>query len=279
MPRSLFIGCSHTMGYQGFETLLGGRIKDPPHVWGDNNYAEKYSKSQNKNVVIMASAGTGNPVFPRFLAYALKKYDDIDEVFIQSTYWGRFPVVINPDLDEKKIFPLDFFIKKEHCDSKIDRYSISLSVDGKYLEHYIKPEPQDYEIMPYIQETSPWKYEPDTRRSSHMYMQMWHHSNTHLVQEEYFRTIALCDMLCSYKNIPLYVWNINERCYIPHETKNYYIDLKSTKFATIDAVSFLKNKKINVDKIDGEHYSHTVHEAIAREYIPFLKSKNTGNKN
>ena len=271
MPRSLFIGCSHTMGYQGFETLLGGRIKDPPHVWGDNNYAEKYSKSQNKNVVIMASAGTGNPVFPRFLAYALKKYDDIDEVFIQSTYWGRFPIAINPDLDEKKIFPIDFFIEKAQCDENIDRYRLGF-YKGNYLECYLKPETFDYEKTPYLIDTKPVTHEPDTRRSSHMYMRMWHYSNTNLEQYDYFKDVLACDALCLYNNLKMYLWNINDRCFIPKETKNWLVDLRATSIATTDAINFLKNKNYKITMRDSEHYSREVHSYIAREYIPHLRT-------
>lgn len=270
MSKTLFIGCSHTMGYSGYIVAEDKK----PNVWGENNYAEIYSKKFNKDVIIMASAGAGNSAFPRFLAHALKTYKDIDEVFIQSTYWGRFPVVINPDLDEKDIFPLDFFLQKDNCDENIDRWSISLSIDNKYLEHYIKPQPQDWEIFKYNKDTVPWISEPDTRRSSHMYMQMWHYQNTHLIQQDYFKDIALCDMLCHYNNIPLYVWNINDRCYIPKQSTNFYTELRNTKFCDQDAISFLDkkyNKQHKNDTLDGEHYSKHVHEKIAIDYIPYVK--------
>jgi hypothetical protein len=106
MSRTLFIGDSHTMGYIGHEQLPSFE------VWQNNNYAELYAELTGKPVVIMASAGCDNAEYTNFLAYAFKKYNDIDEVFIQSTYWGRFALAINPDLDEKAIFPLDFFIEQ-----------------------------------------------------------------------------------------------------------------------------------------------------------------------
>lgn len=264
MGKTLFIGCSHTMGYSSL-------ADQSANVWQENNYAELYSRLNNKEVIVMASAGAGNRAFPRFLAHAFKQHSDIDEVYIQSTYWGRFPVVINPDLNEKNIFPLDFFIEKEPKIDKVERYSISLSVDNKYLEHYIKPHPDDWDRFPYIKDTIPWVAEPDARRSSHMYFRMWHHSNTHLEQEDFFTNIAMCDMLCTYNNVPLYVWNINSRCYLPKETKDFYTELKSAKIANVDAETFLKNKNITVDTIDGEHYTTEVHKNIAHNYIPYIK--------
>ena len=70
MGRTLFVGCSHTMGYREDLTDIES------NVWHDNNYAEIYAKVNNKPVVVMASAGAGNRAFPRFLAYAFKKYNE-----------------------------------------------------------------------------------------------------------------------------------------------------------------------------------------------------------
>ena len=62
-----------------------------------------------------------------FLAYAFpKNYNDIDEVFIQSTYWGRFAIAMNPNLDAHNILPIDYFIEKEKSDELVERYSLGL---------------------------------------------------------------------------------------------------------------------------------------------------------
>ena len=264
MSRTLFLGCSHSMGFYdpGDE---GGC-----YPWTDNNYAEEYSRINSKPVVIMASAGAGNALWPRFLAYALKKYNDIDEVFIQSTYWSRFPVAINPDLDERSIFPIDFFIEQAASDENIHRYSLGFYQD-KHVEYFLKPEKLDYESTPYLRDTKPLVSEPDVRRSSHMYMRMWHYSNTHLEQYDYFKDILACDALCYYNNLTLNLWNINDRCFIPKETTDWLTQLKATKIAPIDAISYLKSKKHNIEMKDLEHYSKTTHDLIAKEYIPYLK--------
>ena len=268
--RTLFIGCSHTMGY------CASNLNQPVSTWQENNYAEIYSKIHNKKCVIMASAGTGNRVYPRFLAHAFKKYNDIDEVFIQSTYWGRFPVVINPELSYKKIFPIDFFLNKDSSDDLMDRWSISLSVDNKYQECFHRALPDDWIEFPYIRDTAPWISEPDVRRSSYLYFQMWHYQNTHLEQEDYMKDIAVCDMICANNNVPMYVWNINNRVYIP-EHKNFYGEFTNTKFADISAEGFIKDKHsidIETDKyrFDGEHYTYEIHEIIAKNYIDFIKN-------
>ena len=100
-------------------------------------------------------------------------------------------------------------------------------------------------------------------------MQMWHNSATHLVQEDYFTYMTMCDMLCEKNNASMYIWNINDRCYIPKETKDYYTKLNA-KIASVDAENYLK-KYIKIDTVDGEHYSTNVHKAIAQRYIPYIK--------
>tara|TARA_B100001057_G_scaffold383210_1_gene389363 strand:+ start:1709 stop:2515 length:807 start_codon:yes stop_codon:yes gene_type:complete len=266
MGRTLFVGCSHTMGYRE------DAPKDQSNIWRDNNYAEIYSQINDKKIVITASAGVGNRAYPRFLSYAFEKYNDIDEVFIQSTYWGRFPIAINPDLDAQSIFSNEFFIDKNFSSKNIDRFSIALSPNNKYLETYLKPWSSDYDDFPYMKDTKVWETEPDIRRTSHIYMQMWHYSNTHLEQEDYFTYMTMCDMLCTKNNANMYIWNINPRCFIPKQTKDYYAVLDKTKIAPIDAENYLK-KYIKIDTVDGEHYSTDVHDAIAKRYIPYVKEK------
>lgn len=264
MSKTLFIGCSHTMG---FASELG----KPSEVWKENNYAEIYSKLNDKEVIVMASAGCGNRLYPTFLAHALKEHNDIDEVFVQSTYWGRFPIAINPDLNEKAIFPLDFFIVKHpKNDNNIQRYSLGLCQQGKYLETYLKPETFDYDHFKYLRDTVPFESEPDIRRTAHMYIQMWHYNLTHLEQQDYFKDMTFIDMLCRERNIPVYLWNINDRCFIPKELNGFYADLKQTKIADIDAINFL-GKSLEKEKVDAEHYNYNVHELIAKEYIPYLR--------
>lgn len=271
MSRALFIGCSHSMGYQ--DPL----INKGNNIWQSNNYAEYYAEQHDKKIVIMASAGVGNREFPNFLAYAFKIYNDIDEVYIQSTYWGRFPIAINPSLDEKSIFPLDFFIQKEQSNDLIERWTIGQCrpdvYNGKWLQDYFKPEIKDYDNMPYLKDTTP-TFQPNIRTVPYMYVMMYHYLQTHLEQQDYLKDIAFCDMLCGVNNAKMFVWNINSRCFIPQEVKNFYTYLKNTRVAKTDALTFLKKyskKNLEKEKVDSEHYNDDVHKLIANYYIPNLK--------
>lgn len=271
MSRTLFIGCSHSMGYHD------PSLKKVNNIWQSNNYAEYYATQCNKKIVIMASAGIGNREVPNFLAHAFKIYSDIDEVYIQSTYWGRFPIAINPSLDEKLIFPLDFFIEKDQSDDLVERWTIGQCqpdvYNGKWMQDYFKPEIKDYANMPYIKDTTP-TMQPNLRTSSYMYIQMYHYLQTHLEQQDYMKNIAFCDMLCGLNGITMHLWNINSRCFIPKEAKNFYTKLQNTHIAKTDALTFLKDyseKNLEKEKVDSEHYNDHVHKLIADYYIPNLK--------
>jgi hypothetical protein len=265
MGRTLFIGDSHTMGYIGRSADADGF-----DIWQDNNYAEIYSQLNNKPVVIMASSGCGNREYVNFLAYALKTYDDIDEVFIQATHWGRFPLAINPNLDEQDIFPLDFFIEKNHTSENIDRFSIGLVQQGKYLQAYTKP---DFKI-PYDLSTRP-NNQPIITRMTYMYVHTYHYVQTHLAQQDYFKDILVCDVLCHKYNVKLKLWNMTKDCFIPKKTANFYTELTATTITNIDAERYIGNTtNINFEnnKIDSVHYNKFAHEQIARHYIPYLRS-------
>jgi len=272
MGRKLFVGCSHSYGY------IQPEFTDrPQNIWRENNYAEIYFKTNNQSTVIYASAGTGNRSYPVFLADAFSKYNDIDEVFVQSTYWGRFPIAINPSLDETEVKPLDFFLRKNNEDTeKLHRYDILLSPDYIHHENFIKPEAEDYDRMPYIRDTIPWQSEPDVRRNSYMYIQMYHYNQTHLEQHDYFKDMLVCDTLCRNNDAKMRLWNINNKCYIPKETANYFTDLQVTTIADKSARMYLLDK-LNIDidehKVDSEHYNEYAHSLISEHYIPYLREQ------
>lgn len=271
MSRILFIGCSHSIGY------IDPLVAKENNVWQSNNYAEYYAKQHNNKTVIMASVGMANREVPNFLAHAFKTYNDIDEVYIQSTYWGRFPIAVNPDLNERSIFPLDFFIEKEQRNDLIDRWTIGQCqpdiYNGKWMQDYFKPEINDYDEMPYLKDTTP-TYQPNLRTFPYMYVMMYHYLQTHLEQQDYLKDIAFCDMLCGLNNAKMFLWNINSRCFIPDEVKTFYTSLKNTYIAKTDALTFLKDyseKNLEKEKVDSEHYNDYVHKLIADYYITNLK--------
>ena len=269
MARTLFIGDSHTMGYTDPD------VDRDFLIWQPNNYAEIYAKKNNKQAIIMASSGCGNREYPTFLAHAFQTYSDIDEVFIQSTYWGRFALAINPTLNEKEILSLDFFLEQDLSDNLIDRWSIGLVQKNKYMHAYTKPSSEDYENFAYDPATSPIN-QPSIRHAPYIYIKMYHYLQTHLEQQDYFKDIFVCNSLCEYNKTRMYLWNINERCFIPKETKNFYRELSSTVIADIDARAYINNHfniEIEKEKVDIEHYNYYVHELIAENYIPYIKEK------
>ena len=156
---------------------------------------------------------------------------------------------------------------------ELTRYSLGLCQNKTYLEQYLKPEPFDYKAFPYIN-AIPFEAEPDVRRLSYMYLRMYHYSQTHLEQQDYIKDITFMDMLCRDKDIPLYVWNINDRCFIPNSVDGFYTNLTQTTFSKVDAINFLQHKtdkSLDCETLDGEHYNYYIHGLIAKDYIPFLK--------
>jgi hypothetical protein len=82
LGRTLFIGDSHAHGYSEIGTTIS--------AWQEANYAEIYSNVNNKEVVVYSQPGGCNRKYPAWVKSMLDRYDDIDEVFVQSTYWNRF---------------------------------------------------------------------------------------------------------------------------------------------------------------------------------------------
>ena len=66
MARTLFLGDSHTCGY---DTLPGQIGPGSFSVWQDNNYAELYAKEHNKNVIVYAMPGSNNRAYSDWRKY------------------------------------------------------------------------------------------------------------------------------------------------------------------------------------------------------------------
>ena len=79
MARTLFIGDSHTCGYDTVpRTTRSGSFS----VWNANNYAEIYSEIHNKSVIVYAMPRANNRSYVDWINPMFEKYDDIDEVFV-----------------------------------------------------------------------------------------------------------------------------------------------------------------------------------------------------
>ena len=79
MSRTLFIGDSHTVGYQTIEGKVGPGSYS---FWNDNNYCEQYSNLHKKPVVIYAQPAALNSLYKNLLKKSNAKQHDKDELYI-----------------------------------------------------------------------------------------------------------------------------------------------------------------------------------------------------
>jgi len=267
MSRTLFLGDSHASGYYRDDT---GKIQ----IWQDNSYAEAYSKIHDKDVIVYAIPGGCNKKYPIWLKSMLNRYDDIDEVFVQSTYWNRWLMAASRDLGYGDGTPTDMFIDDDIEDTgKVKHYS-DIRVTENFIELVEQVRPELYEEFKgftYNEKETTADWEPFHKK--YPYTKLWYESQTHLQYRDYCGDLYIIDNLCRSNNIKWYLWNINDRVYMP-ENINLFGDL-SCKRAATSARSFIKSKYgLDIDKrtIDGEHYAKDIHRIIAKEYIEELKN-------
>ena len=105
MSRTLFIGDSHTVGYQTIEGKVGPGSYS---FWNDNNYCETYSKIHNKPIVIYAQPGAVNSLYTNWLKTSFEKYNDIDEVFLCLAPLNRMVLSFDGKL-KQEAEPVDHF--------------------------------------------------------------------------------------------------------------------------------------------------------------------------
>lgn len=276
MSRTLFIGDSHTCGYK----VDSQRI---PTYWSENNYAEIYSQVTNKKVAIYGFPGGCNRKYPTWVKSMLDYYNDIDEIFIQSTYWGRY--LLGFKLDKKDWFidsinPDHFLFgpnggaaAERGIDPLIDKWT-----DIKNTDEYIELVEQNRDMEP----LKPFKWDPyspqhafSPTKESYSYTKLWFENLTHLQYKEFCGDLMLIDTMCRDRNITWHLWNINDRVFIP-ENYQFYGTLKNCKRSPKSAQQFIQEThKINIEEhtTDNEHYTYDVHKTIATEYIPYLQGK------
>lgn len=266
MSRTLFIGDSHSAGY-----AINNRSE--AEYWTDNNYAQIYSINKNIESVIYALPGGSNKKYPVWISYLLDHYD-VDKIFIQSTYWNRSIVATSPDYGEH--LRKDHFVKRfdDFKDGMIHRYT-----DMFFNEDHFELMFGTYHNI--WTDFEGFKFDFDNPHAhefifekSYKYTKMWHEEFTHLQLRQYLSDLIVIDHMVMDQNIPVYVWNINNRVHMPNN-RNLFGDFRNIKFAPKSAESFLyENNNMNIEKmqIDGEHYNKEVHTAIAEKYLPYLET-------
>jgi hypothetical protein len=271
MSRTIFIGDSHSAGYV---KDLGS---DVPTFWNENNYAEIYSKLNSIESAIYALPGGCNRKYPVWVSYLLDEYN-VDRIFLQSTYWNRYLIAHDGNLDLGESLTKDHFVKRfdDTADGSVHRYTdmffnekrFELMV-GTYEELWTQ-----FEGFKFAFDDPSSHYEIFEKK--YKYTKLWHEALTHLQLRDYLSDLIVIDHMAMEKDIPVYVWNINNRVHIP-QNKNLFGKFKKIKFAKKSAEDYLLEKhKMKIEKmqLDGEHYNMEVHEAIAEHYIPWIEKEN-----
>lgn len=275
MSRTLFIGDSHTTGY--FENDQGGVL-----FWQDNNYAEIYSKIHNKPVVIYAMPGGCNKKYPVWLKAMFDYYDDIDEVFVQSTYWNRYLLACSRNLDVGDgIKPNHFSIGPNAPPSPQDAPMVERWQDQRVTPDYIemveqmRPEIfEQFKGLNYDERNVTADWGPFNEK--YAYTKLWHESVTHLQYREYCSDLYIIDNLCNDYGVDWHLWTINNRVFMP-EYHEFFGPLKRCTRSDMSVEGFVQehhNYNIEDHTSDGEHYLYDTHEIIAKEYITHLKDLN-----
>lgn len=274
MSRSLFIGDSHSHGYYEDKN-------NQVFGWGQANYAEIYSETNNKKTVIYSMPGACNKKYPAWVAYMLSYYNDIDEVFIQSTYWNRYLLAASKNADVGEDLPINHFstgpndLKKHKNDKMIERW-MDKRITENHVELVCQMQPENMEAFKGF-EFKEDQYTPKFKpfHEKFCYTKLWHESATHLQHREYCGDLFIISNLCKAKGIPLYIWSVNNRVFMPKNNYQIFAPLDNCIFADISAQGYFLDKDgldIEDTVVDGEHYPYSIHEKIAKEYIPYLKS-------
>lgn len=260
--KTLFVGDSHSGGYWASKT---GQVK-----FGDENCYGRIYSEEIAPCIVYADPGTSNSVYPRWISAMLEKYTDIDKVVIQTTHWDRWQMGYSKHLGFPEL-PNDYFLSTTE-----ERKNFTLHSDYSTI---------DYSIVRWSDKI---KFDKISASGNQMWPQHWapkdwpghtqefcntvvhHQILTHLVYEQYCKDIALIDSMCAGKNIPVYIWRINDDVEIP-EKLDSFMPLTQTKLFTASAETWINNN-LNIDIStmlqDEVHYNTAAHKLIATKFIP-----------
>lgn len=265
--RTAVIGCSHSAGYQ-FPPPDG--IHDR---WNDNNWAEIYINNQNKDGAIFACPGRGWYDYSERLAYLFKKYNDIDEVIVQQTYWNRFRFGFSTPCFYENIIPLDAHMMQEETKGNIDCYNIAMwndelkSFDGGRITLA-----GDYAIQPTVSmKFDPFDLiEPNLQQEGYQRLKSWYEVMTVVNQRQFFKEVYLWNTMCKENNAVLKIFAMNDQTWLPKDLNmigNIQADVSEKT-----VLQFLLTKgKLEEFVVDDEHFNLEAHTLIANEYIPNMK--------
>lgn len=262
----LFVGCSHTNGFWGYVDDNGIQKV----LWDKNNYAQIYAEElADSQCYIYSAAGAPNQRYPRWIRHMLNVHPNIKGVVIQSTYFDRWIMAINKELTFHTLDP-GHFTRTHKEEEKFILYDDFNTVDYKHLEWNEKVK---WDSVAMYEEEYPdvnGGYNWPGFDYNFMHMKFHTDLSTHLKHEEYCKDLALISAMC--KDIPVYVWRINDRTQYP-ERFDTYSSLNNVKIFDTPASIWIK-EKLGVDieemTLDQEHYNYDAHKIIAHEFIPEL---------
>jgi len=269
MPkRTLFIGDSHTCGYESFPDRSYT-------MWNRNNYAALYQEINDKDTLIYAESGAPFRVFVDWLKTMLTRYNDIDEVFINIPPFNRF-IIAWDDLSDPETIPKDYFCwEMDPRDAKLQRFSDEIVLNNR-LQLFQKPITDDYEKLPpleFSQEDGLTK--PDIRKTPFVQIKLFFEMNTYLEKRDFLNAIYTWDNICSDHGVPLYLFSFRDRMRFP-TYNDYYGQLKNTVISPHTVESFFRKKNIDHSKYllqDMDHYNEDYHTMIAELFLPWLKNQ------
>jgi hypothetical protein len=271
MSRAVFIGDSHTCGYDSIPNKVGPGTFS---YWSDNNYGEIYSTTAIKPVAIYAMAGVNNRVYTDWLKTMFDYYNDIDEVFLCMAPLNRFVIAFDDVLTDSIIDVDHFTLKLDSPNEHIDRYSDPTIVDNK-IQLFNKPIRDDYSKFPGMELSAEHGLKnPNLRKHTFMQVKTFFDLNSFTEKREFLQSVYAWDNICADNGAKLYLFNITDRLKYP-QTFEYYGKLKCTKIATKNVEVFFTEKGIDHTQFyleDKEHYNKEYHEMIANEYLPWLKT-------
>lgn len=277
MSRTLFLGDSHSCGYyvENYEDFDNSE----PVFWSKNNYAEIYSNIADKPVIIYAIPAGCNKKYPTWIRAMFDCYQDIDEVFVQSTYWNRHLIGVNKNLDIADGLKANHFANGPNPypapqnTPLIDRWA-DVQITENYIEVPTRTAPEKFdEYEGFELEEIKTGMQDLFSNKTYAYTKLWHEHITHLQYREFCGDLFIIDTLCKQYGVTWNLWHVNERVVMPKDL-SFYGSLENCNYGKMSVQEFVRdqyNFDIENHQTDGEHYSYRVHEIIAKEYIPYLK--------
>lgn len=271
MSRTLFLGDSHSVGYQ---TVLGKVGPGSYSFWNSNNYCEIYQRLSNKNVVIYAQPGATNVLYTTWLKSMFEKFNDIKEVFICLAPLNRMVISFDPKLQNEAVPINHFMVEHQESTAHVRKFS-DQAVSGDTVQILTKPTDEDYKKSLGLEfNNEKGLVVPNLRKDSWMNVKLYNECNTMLEKKEFLLNVYAWDNICSDHDAKLYIFNFRSRGIWPTKL-DYFGKMKVTKRAEKSVEDYLQNLNIHAKDYfleDNEHFNYNYHNHVVEKYIAWLRN-------